>query len=98
MNLQLRSRRRKENCNSKIKRHEAKQRNGSRGWEARKRHRAAALQDLADGAACNPSRQRLGVRQPYAALTFVCWQAEFLQLATFSRFNVLTLQRFDASS
>jgi hypothetical protein len=32
-----------------------------------KRHRAAALQDLAERAARNPARQRLGVRQPYAA-------------------------------
>src|SRR5882762_5961882 len=32
-----------------------------------KRHGAAALQDLAEELARNPSRQRLGVRQPHAA-------------------------------
>jgi hypothetical protein len=36
-----------------------------------KRHRAAALHDLAEGVACNLSRQRLGVRQPYAALNSI---------------------------
>jgi hypothetical protein len=35
-----------------------------------KRHRAAALHNLAERAVGNPERQRLGVRQPYAALTF----------------------------
>jgi len=34
----------------------------------KKRHRAAALHDLAEGLARNPSRQRRGVRQPYAAI------------------------------
>src|SRR5215470_17857896 len=33
-----------------------------------KRHRAAALHDLAERVGCNASRQRRGVRQPYAAL------------------------------
>jgi len=32
-----------------------------------KRHGAAALQDLEEEAACDASRKRLGVRQPYAA-------------------------------
>jgi hypothetical protein len=32
-----------------------------------KRHRAAALHNLAEEAACWYSRQRRGVRQPYAA-------------------------------
>ena len=39
--------------------------------EAQKRQRTAALQDLAEGVARNASRQRLGVRQPHAALTLV---------------------------
>jgi hypothetical protein len=32
-----------------------------------KRHRAAALHNLAEGVACRNARQRRGVRQPYAA-------------------------------
>jgi hypothetical protein len=39
--------------------------------ESGKRHRAAAVQDLAEQRACNPSRQRPGVRQPYAAFTSI---------------------------
>src|SRR5882724_10113304 len=41
-----------------------------------KRQRTAALQDLAEGAACVPSRQRLGVRLSSAALTSVRWQSD----------------------
>jgi hypothetical protein len=33
------------------------------------RHRTAALQNLAEIVASKPTRQRRGVRQPYAALT-----------------------------
>jgi hypothetical protein len=37
-----------------------------------KRHRAAALQNLADEEARTGTRQRLGVRQPYAAFIQDC--------------------------
>jgi competence protein ComGC len=42
---------------------------GTYGIRLKKRQRAAALQKQADGAACEKARKRLGVRQPYAALT-----------------------------
>src|ERR1051326_4453104 len=66
-----RSRRREEKPNSETEQHEAKERNNAQA-QTRKRHRAAALQDLAEGVEHNPSRQRLGVRQPYAAFTSGC--------------------------
>jgi hypothetical protein len=52
------------------------------GEITKKRQRTAAIQNLAEGAACCPSRQRLGVRQPYAAFSPVQWQAEFVETAT----------------
>jgi hypothetical protein len=53
----------------------------------RKRHGAAALQDLADRVARNASRQRRGVRQPHAALTFVHKLAEFIESSATSALN-----------
>jgi hypothetical protein len=45
-----------------------------------KRQRTAALQNLAEGVARNPSRQRLGVRLSSAALICVRSHREFPQL------------------
>jgi len=56
--------------------YEAKKRSSARGPKQLKRQRTAALQDLAEEVARNPSRQRLGVRLSSAALTPVRCQAE----------------------
>jgi len=55
-------------------------------WFAQqKRHRAAALQNLAEIVALPKSRQRGGMRQPYAALTCVhCQAPPFLDLGAWS--------------
>jgi hypothetical protein len=53
-----------------------------------KRHGAAALHDLAEEVACNWSRQRRGVRQPYAAFS----QKRFHGLNAFAHPNE-TLQK-----
>jgi hypothetical protein len=64
-----RSRRRKENPNSRMERHEVKERSLTQTrTRAMKAQRTAALQDLAEEAAGNLSRQRLGVRLSSAAL------------------------------
>src|SRR5882724_9321913 len=47
------------------------------GPAQRKRQRTAALQNLAEGVARDPSRRRFGVRLSSAALTFVRWRAPF---------------------
>src|SRR5689334_21017065 len=65
------SRPREEIGNSKIERTEASERNGACGRKQRKRQRTAALQNLAEGVARYPARQRLGVRLSSAALTSV---------------------------
>jgi hypothetical protein len=91
MNLQLCSGRREEAQNSKNERHEANER--------KVRHRGTNQRAMGLPHTPTPrtewhgriSRQRRGVRQPHAALAFVHWQAEFFQLATFSRFNVSTI-------
>ena len=56
--------------------YEVKKRSSARGRKQLKRQRTAALQDLAEEVARNPSRQRLGVRLSSAALTPVRCQAE----------------------
>jgi predicted dehydrogenase len=43
------------------------------GRKQPKRQRTVALQDLAEGVACNPSRQRLGVRLSSAAFPSIRW-------------------------
>jgi hypothetical protein len=45
-----------------------------------KAHRAAALQNLAEGVENKPSRKRLGVRQPHAAFAPVLERSSFLGL------------------
>ena len=76
-NLLTRSRRREESPNSN--KSGMRPRNGAvrtRRRQQRKRQRTAALQDLAEVVAGKSSRQRLGVRQSYAALISVRWHAQ----------------------
>jgi hypothetical protein len=68
------SSRREENPNSKQEQQEANEQQSGHRHEQQKRHRAAALQNLAEIAALWNSRQRRGVRQPYAALASIRWQ------------------------
>jgi hypothetical protein len=58
-----------------------------------KRHKAAALQDLAEGAGRNPSRQRLGVRQPYAAFVIPTRTSSFH--SSFGSSNLFRFSNFE---
>ena len=69
--------RRRENRNSKREQHEANERKGDHRLELQKRHRAAALHDAGANSRVPLFPPGFGVRQPYAALTFVRCQAEF---------------------
>jgi hypothetical protein len=69
------SSRRGENPNSKAEQREAEERKSAPA-QARKRHRATALQEAVATACPLLVPQGLGVRQPYAAFTSVPWQGE----------------------
>jgi outer membrane protein TolC len=71
-----RSRRSEENPTSKKEQPESPEPSGVDGPKEQKRQRTAALQDLAEGVACYPSRRRLGVRLSSAALAPVGLQAD----------------------
>jgi len=62
---------REENPYFNQEQHEASERKDDRRFEQEKRHRAAALQNLAEIVALSNTRQRRGVRQPYAAFAGV---------------------------